>query len=372
MANALLDTHPVFGPAKLKLGVFAMNCSHGCTITTAAGAHALDWPTNLASAQAADTGGFELLVPVGRWRGFGGESQFNSSTYETYTWAAAMGQATGSIGVMTTSHVGLVHPLIAAKQGATIDHISAGRYGLNIVCGWSKSEMEMFGSTMLPHDQRYDYAGEWIEIVRRAWTSTEPFDFDGKYLQVRTAVSNPKPLRTPMPPLMNAGGSIRGQRFCAQFCDIAFILLRPDDIDATAKLIADYRTLAREEFGRELKVWANGYVVQASSVAVAEALLHYYAVTNGDDVAVQNLCEELGVATVMPPAAYDRFKYHFKAGYGGFPLVGTPDTIADTLDTLSQAGLDGILLSWFDYGQGIQAWNRDVMPRLAAKGLRPV
>lgn len=371
MTDALFPPHPAFGPAKLKLGVFAMNCSRGCTITTAPEAHMLDWPANVAAAQDADAGGFDLLVPIGRWRGFGGESQFNASSYETYTWAAAMGQATQSIGVMTTSHVGLVHPLAAAKQGATIDHVSGGRYGLNIVCGWSKSEMEMFGSTMLPHDARYDYAGEWIEIVRRAWTSPEPFDFEGKYLQVRGAVSSPSPLRTPMPPLMNAGGSARGQRFCAQYCDIAFVLLRPDDIDATAKLIADYRHFAREEFGREIKIWANGYVVQADSVAEAETLLQYYAVEKGDDIAVQNLCEELGVTSIMPPAAYDRFKYHFKAGYGGFPLVGTPDTITDTLDTLSQAGLDGILLSWLDYGQGIRAWNRDVMPRLAARGLRP-
>lgn len=74
---------------------------------------------------------------------------------------------------------------------------------------------------------------------------------------------------------------------------------------ASAKLISDCRALARDEFDRELKVWANAYVEPARGVAKAEALLHYYAVTIGDDVTVQNLCEELGVTAVMPPAAYD-------------------------------------------------------------------
>ena len=64
--------HPVFGANRLKLGVFAMNCSKGCAITTAPQAHALNWQSNISIAQEADRGGFELLVPIGRWRGFGG------------------------------------------------------------------------------------------------------------------------------------------------------------------------------------------------------------------------------------------------------------------------------------------------------------
>jgi alkanesulfonate monooxygenase SsuD/methylene tetrahydromethanopterin reductase-like flavin-dependent oxidoreductase (luciferase family) len=363
--------HPIYGPNKLKLGVFSQNCSHGCAITTADGVMEVTWDKNVSLARAADDAGFELLVPVGRWSGFGGVTNFSQASFETYTWAAGIGQATREIGVMTTSHVPVIHPLMAAKQATTIDHITGGRFGLNIVCGWSAPEMEMFGATMLEHDARYAYAAEWVTILKMLWTREEPFDYEGKYLKVTKAVSQPKPLRKPHPPLMNAGGSPAGRLFCARHCDVAFILLDPDNLEGTKARIDAYRDFAKAEFGRDLKIWAYGYVVHGDTQKEAEDYLHYYAVEKGDDVAVQNLCHQLGVDTVITdPAAYDRFKFHFKAGYGGYPLLGTAERIVDTLRSLSAAGLDGLALCWVDYHAGIARWNREVMPLLAQTGLR--
>ena len=60
-----------------------------------------------------------------------------------------------------------VHPIVAAKQATTIDHISSGRFALNVVCGWYEPEFLMFGAPVMEHDTLYDYAAEWLEIVRR-------------------------------------------------------------------------------------------------------------------------------------------------------------------------------------------------------------
>ena len=68
--------------------------------------------------------------------------------------------------VFATSHVPTVHPLLAAKQSATIDNISAGRFGLNIVCGWFRPEIEMFGIVQLDHDARYRMADEWLTVMK--------------------------------------------------------------------------------------------------------------------------------------------------------------------------------------------------------------
>ncbi len=87
-------------------------------------------------------------MPVARWKGFGGKTNFNGSNFETYTWAAGLAQATENTAVFTTSHVPTVHPIMAAKQATTVDHISNGRFALNIVCGWFAPELEMFGA---PH-----------------------------------------------------------------------------------------------------------------------------------------------------------------------------------------------------------------------------
>jgi alkanesulfonate monooxygenase SsuD/methylene tetrahydromethanopterin reductase-like flavin-dependent oxidoreductase (luciferase family) len=58
------------------------------------------------------------------------------------------------------------------------------------------------------------------------------------------------------------------------------------------------------------------------------------------------------------------------AGWGGFPLVGTREHIVDQLQKLSDAGLDGIALSWLDYYAGIERWNRTILPLMEQAGLR--
>src|SRR5690606_12765689 len=88
---------PVYGPNRMKLGVFGTNVSHGCTITTAETTFEPTFPHNVAIARRAEALGFELLVPVGRWRGFGGPTDFNGTNLEVYTWAAALAACTERI-----------------------------------------------------------------------------------------------------------------------------------------------------------------------------------------------------------------------------------------------------------------------------------
>ena len=72
----------------------------------------------------------------------------------------------------------------------------------------------------------------------------------------------------------------------------------------------------------------------------------------------------------MPEAALKAMRLRFAAGAGGFPLVGTADRVADRLHMLADAGLDGVLLTWVDYVDGLNRFNRDVLPALEARGLR--
>jgi alkanesulfonate monooxygenase SsuD/methylene tetrahydromethanopterin reductase-like flavin-dependent oxidoreductase (luciferase family) len=366
-----MSGNPLFSDNRLKLGLFGINVSNGCAITSAPGSLQMSWPTTKELAQIADRDGYEALVPVARWKGFGGETNFNGTNFETYTWAAGLGEATDNICIMTTSHVPTVHPIMAAKQGTTIDHITNGRFALNVVCGWFKPELEMFGAPIMQHDVRYEYAAEWIEIVKMLWTREDEFDFEGKYLTVRKGFSMPKPLQRPMPPIMNAGGSGRGQHFAAKYADMAFVILQSHDLEQSKRQVDAYRELARREYGREIQIWSYGYVVQADTQREADEYLQYYVVERGDDAAVDNLTRTmLENAQTLPPEVMDSMKFHFKAGWGGYPLVGTPDRIVTELEKLSKIGLDGVLLSWVDFREGLELWRRDVMPRLEQAGLR--
>jgi dimethylsulfone monooxygenase len=371
MDDPRAGTNPLFNDNRLKLGTFGTNVSNGCAITTVEEAFVTTWPNTLAAARAADALGFEALVPVARWKGFGGKSNFNGTNFETYTWAAGLAQATTGACVFTTSHVPTVHPIMAAKQATTVDHVSGGRFALNIVCGWFSPELEMYGAPIMPHDTRYEYAAEWIEIIKMLWTRQEEFDYEGKYLTVRKGFAMPKPLQRPFPPLMNAGSSGKGQHFAAKYCDMAFVTIDASDLDKSQAHIAAYRRLAREEYGREIQVWCNAYVVQRETQAEADAYLHHYVVERGDDEAVETLVRVQGEQMQrLLPQKLEQLKFNIKAGWGGYPLVGTADRIVERVSKLSQIGVSGLLLNWVDYLDGMRRWQSGVMPLLEQAGLR--
>ena len=364
-------TNPLFGDRKLKMGTFCTNLSYGCAATTIDGTLQATWPETVALAELADRMAFEALVPVGRWLGFGGETDFNGAGFECYSWAAGISGVNATASVFATSHVPTVHPVFAAKQAATIDHISGGRFTLNVVTGWYGTEFRLFGIDVPDHDRRYDMATEWVEIIRRLWTEDEPFDFEGEFYRIGGGRMAPKPLQTPRPPFMNAGGSERGRHFAAKYCDIAFIVVQNHDYDDLAAQIASYKELARREYGREIKVWTHTYLVQGETEKAARDFYRHYVHEKGDWEAITNLTSGLGLnAQTLPAEALRFLKEHFIAGWAGWPVIGTKEQIVDTYRKLHATGIDGVLTSWARYREGMEEFMRETHPLLVQAGLR--
>ena len=116
--------NPLYSDNRLKLGVFGANVSNGCAATTAPGHLKMTWPNSRDIVTIADRAGFEALVPVARWRGFGGATDFNGTCYDTLAWAAGMGAVTDHAAIFSTTHVPTIHPIVAAKQCTTVDHLT--------------------------------------------------------------------------------------------------------------------------------------------------------------------------------------------------------------------------------------------------------
>ncbi|MEW6298822.1 MAG: LLM class flavin-dependent oxidoreductase [Thermodesulfobacteriota bacterium] len=357
---------PVFNDNKMKLGVFGQNCSNGCTISHAETTFEPTYAHSVSISQKADAFGFELLVPVGRWRGFGGSTDFNGTCMETYTWATAMATQTKNIMVFSTSHVPTMHPIVAAKQGATIDHISEGRWGLNIVCGWFTPEMEMFGVPQMPHDVRYRYAGEWIRVIKRLWTE-QHFDHAGEFFTIKDGYLLPKPVQQPYPVLINAGFSPAGKEFSAREVDFNFIAV--DTLENGQAAVTEVKRLARG-YGREIGVMSYGLVVCRDTER--EARQQYrYIIEKGDWEAARNILRLLGVESgSFNERHLTEFAERFIAGWGGYPLVGTPEQVTDELSKLAQAGIEGMILCWLDYNEEIQYFGEKVLPLMKQAGLR--
>ena len=125
-----------FGKNPYKLGLFGANCSGGMTLSTAPERWRADWNEIVEVYVLADLAGVEFILPIAKWHGLGGKANMWGRSYETFTHSAAAGAVTKTIGVFVTAHVPIITPAFAAKAIATIDHLTHGRVGLNIVCGW--------------------------------------------------------------------------------------------------------------------------------------------------------------------------------------------------------------------------------------------
>jgi FMNH2-dependent dimethyl sulfone monooxygenase len=359
---------PILGPNRLKLGFFSPNCSSGMAVTKVSERWQNTWENNIRLAQLGDEAGIEFLLPIARWIGYGGETDFHGSVLETVTWATGLLAHTKRINVFATVHTAFIHPVVAAKQLATADQLGKGRLGLNIVAGWNKPEYDAFG-VELPqaHPDRYALAQEWYELVQKIWNHEGPFDWQGKFYKGTGVYGYPRPFDG-MPPIMNAAGSKEGRQFATRNADFLFCICV--DPDQSRQEVIDIRDQGRSQ-GRETGVFTLAHVVCRPTKKEAEEYLHYYADEHADWAAVDNLMRLQGMhAQSFPAEALQMLRGRFAAGHGTLPLVGDPDTVATELARISSAGFAGCTLSFVDYVKEFPYFRDEVIPRLERLGLR--
>lgn len=368
-----MSTNPLFSSNRLKLGIFGTNGKGGAQ-TLVPEVWKPEWDGIVKTAVEADRAGFEAIVAYARWKGQlpGKPDHPSHVTYDPFTYAAGLSQVTSYSAIFATSHAPTIHPITCAKQSATIDLISNGRFGLNVVGGWNKPELEMFGAPLREHDARYEQLEEWLTVIERLWNEKQEFDYDGEFYNIRAGLSRPQPLQ-PRIPIMNAGGSPRGMHFAAKNADMCFVILQSDDPEAARKQIDTYKRTAREEYGREVQVWTYCPVVQRDTRKEAEEYLRYYAEEMQDVESVDHwTAGVLAQTKIVSPEALKDFRFRSAAGAGGNILLGTASDIADQMERLSGAGLDGILCMWVDFHDGLRRFNAPdgVMSQLVERGLR--
>jgi len=354
-----------------KLGLFGPNCSSGRAVTKAPERWSGSWPDNLALARMADEAGIDFLLPIGRWKGYGGETEYQGATFESVTWATGLLAKTSRITVFATVHAPLLHPVIAAKEFVTADHVGEGRFGLNIVCGWNEGEFAMFGAELRDHERRYEYGQEWIDAIRMMWQRTEAFDFDGNYIKLKEVRSEPKPFGGTRPMIMNAGASETGQDFAVRNCDALFSTPRTElPFEEFVKTVARTKSRAAEQ-GREIDVYSVGVITCRPSAKEAAEYHRHCIIDSADWGAVDNI---LAMRKVdfdnTPPAELTRMRHFVAHGLGGIPIVGDPDQVAGELEKLSRGGVRGIGVSFVNYADELPFFCDEVLPRLERIGLR--
>ncbi|MCX7864510.1 MAG: LLM class flavin-dependent oxidoreductase, partial [Novosphingobium sp.] len=234
-----------------KLGTFSTNCSSGMSVTKIPERWDASWESNLTLARMLDEAGIDFMLPIARWIGYGGETNFHGHVLETMTWAAGVLASTSRISAIATIHTSCNHPVVVAKQIATIDAIGRGRAGLNIVAGWNKPEYEALGQTLPDdHETRYAYAQEWFDIIEALWTRKGSFDMKTPHFDLKAVESEPKPVNG-RPPIINAAGSQLGREFAIRNAD--FLFTSVIDFERSREEIAALKSKAAAQ-GRKVEV----------------------------------------------------------------------------------------------------------------------
>jgi alkanesulfonate monooxygenase SsuD/methylene tetrahydromethanopterin reductase-like flavin-dependent oxidoreductase (luciferase family) len=361
-----MTQHSFLTHQRFLLGTFASNCSGGMTVSKLPDRWKATWEDNLQLGRLLDQAGIDFMLPIARWIGYGGETDFHGSVLETMTWAGALLANTERITVFATIHTTANHPMVIAKQIATLSQVSQGRVGLNIVAGWNKPEYDALGLTLPEdHETRYGYAQEWFNFVRRLWTEDKAFDFHGQYFKTKGSYGHPRPVQ--FPPIFNAAGSGQGREFAMRNAN--FLFTPAIDLARSKEEVADLKAKSQAA-GRPVEVLTFSHVVCRPTEAEARAELKRQ-LDNADWPAVDNLVNlQFAHAQSFPHDLLALIRERMATGHGGFPLVGTPEQVAEGIASLHAAGFRGTTLSFLDYVKEFPYFRDEVLPRLAARGIR--
>jgi FMNH2-dependent dimethyl sulfone monooxygenase len=317
----------------------------------------------------ADALGFELAFSRTQWLPKGGYD--GDASLDAFVALGAMAAITRNILLISTIHVlyGPIHPLHLAKYGATLDHISKGRWGINIVTGHRAVEHEMFGWDRIEHDTRYELAGELFDVVQRLWTDTENFSFEGKSpWKVHNGYITPKPLFG-RPVLVNATGSEAGIAFAARYSDIVFITSPGGaHIDSALETlpvhVATIKAAAARQ-GRTVRTVINPVVVSRDT----ERETHDYA----NAISSGAIKGAFGAYDSDAHAWRGRLDASHKQGLGlggNIEIIGTPEQVAEQLVALKNTGIDGVQLGFYDFLPDLEYFGERILPLLKQAGLR--
>ena len=273
--------------------------------------------------------------------------------------------------MISTVHVlyGPWHPMHLAKFGATLDHISGGRWGVNAVTGYAEREPLLFGQAKIDHDQRYQMLDVFVSRLKQLWASSENLTVDGPFWSMQDAFVSPRPFFG-RPILVNAAGSQVGIEYAARHSDLMFVTSPAGNqlVDAVESLPAHVATIqataARQ--GRRMRTIINPMVLcrdtEREAIAYRDAIEAAAAVE-----AVAGFADHGRRGDAQ--AWRDQRRQHRAIG-GNLHLVGSPEQVVDGFLKLQRAGVDGVQLTFYDFEKDLGYFGEKVLPLMVQAGLR--
>jgi FMNH2-dependent dimethyl sulfone monooxygenase len=285
-----------------------------------------------------------------------------SPSLEAWSTAAALSAVTEKIEIMAAMRPIFHNPAVTAKMAANIDHISNGRFTLNIVSGWWEGEAKQYGGDFTSHDERYDRTEEFVQILKGLWTE-DVYNHEGKFYTLKDTHLVPKPVQRPNPTLYAGGESPRAKQVISEHCD-AYVM-HGGTVEEIAEKVSDMKA-RRVALGKE----------PFKSFGMAAFVI----CRDTEDEAKEELARITDVKDAKGYAGFKDFVgkseleqkiqlYDYSVSNRGLRpnLIGTPEQIADRILAYEKAGVDLLLLQFSPQLEEMERFSQTVMPLVEKK-----
>ena len=301
--------------------------------------------------------------------------------------AAYAAAHTERLGFLVAHRPGFVAPTLAARQFATLDQFTGGRIAVHVITGGSDAEQRRDGDYR-SKDERYARTDEYLEILKRAWTSREPFSYQGEHYRVEDFYADVKPVRQPRIKLYFGGSSAAAYRVGGKHADTFALWGEP--LAETRQQIDSVRAAAKQA-GREdipgISVSFRPILGPTEELAWARARrILQLTRENIEDFRQRRRRQAWGLGGAQPEnagsrrllAAAAKGERHDRAlwtplaaatGAAGnsTALVGTPETVAQAILDYIDIGVTTILIRGYDPYDDAIDYGRHLLPLVRAE-----
>jgi FMNH2-dependent dimethyl sulfone monooxygenase len=282
----------------------------------------------------------------------------DAPSLDAWSTSAALAAVTKTLELMVAVRPTFHLPALFAKQAANIDHISKGRLALNVVSSWWEQEARMYGVDFERHDDRYGRTAEWLDVVNGTW-SQKSFSHAGKYYQTQNTVLEPKPLRSPRPPIYAGGESEAAKNLIAQKCD-AYVMHGDSPAHVAAK-IADM-SARREKFGLgRMQFGVAGYAFARDSEREVAREIERITDVKQNAKGYANYQQWLQGTQLEQSMSIQEYSVSNRGLRSG--LVGTPSQVQDQIGKFEEAGVDLLLLQFSPQLEEMERFSDGVIRR---------
>jgi pyrimidine oxygenase len=356
------------GAISMKVGVFIPIGNNGWLISETAPQYMPTFELNKQIVQRAEHYGFDFALSMIKLRGFGGKTEFWEHNLESFTLMAGLAAVTSKIQLFATAATLTLPPAIVARMASTIDSISNGRFGINLVTGWQRPEYSQMG--LWPGDDffatRYAYLAEYAQVLRDLW-ATGHSDLKGEYFTMDDCRVSPKPQADMK--IICAGSSDAGMAFSAQYADYNFCFGKGVNTPAAFAPTTERLRLATEKTGRDVNSCVLFMVIAEETEAAARAKWELYK-DGADQAALQWLGDQAAVDTRSGSDTNVRqmsdptSAVNINMG----TLVGSFEQVAAMLDEVAQVPrTEGVMLTFDDFVEGIEKFGQRIQPLMNSR-----